>query len=68
MKFRLFDDRTRQLAQPALDAKRNAASSGVDSPGASSIAIEPFLGMIFMALLTWGIVYRSQHVAAEHDL
>jgi len=33
-----------------------------------AIAIEPLLGVLFMSFLTWGIVYRSQHVAAEHDL
>jgi hypothetical protein len=33
-----------------------------------AIAIEPLLGVLFMTFLTLGVVYRSRHVAAEHDL
>lgn len=36
--------------------------------GRFALAIEPLIGMIFMALLTWGIVYRSQHVASDATL
>ena len=36
--------------------------------GRMAIAIEPLLGVLGMSGLAWGIVYRSQHVAAEHDL
>src|SRR5208337_1531461 len=32
------------------------------------IAIEPLLGVLFMLFLTFGIVYRSQHVPADRDL
>lgn len=35
--------------------------------GRISIAIEPLLGTIFFAFLTWGIVWRSQH-SADHDI
>lgn len=67
MKFRLFDRRTRQLAHRKwTDAERQIVSRGL--AGRMAIAIEPLLGMIFMTFLTWGIVYRSQHVPAEHDL
>ena len=33
-----------------------------------SLAIEPLIGAIFMALLTWGIVYRAQHVPSDATL
>jgi hypothetical protein len=67
MKFRLFDDRTHQLASRRwTDSERRVVWRGLT--GRLAIAIEPFLGMTFMALLAWGIVYRSQHVATEHDL
>ncbi|MBV8530129.1 MAG: hypothetical protein JO104_02340, partial [Candidatus Eremiobacteraeota bacterium] len=36
--------------------------------GRFSLAVEPLLGMIFMALLTWGIVYRAHHVASDATL
>ena len=36
--------------------------------GRLAIAIEPFLGMLFMGFLTWGIVWRSAHVASDRDL
>ena len=36
--------------------------------GRLAIAIEPLIGMLFMGLLTWGIVYRAQHVAADATL
>jgi hypothetical protein len=67
MKFRLFDRRTRQLAHRSwTDAERDIVWRGLT--GRMAIAIEPLLGLIFMVILTWGIVYRSQHVAAERDL
>jgi hypothetical protein len=67
MKSRLFDRRTRQLAHRRwTDAERTIVWRGLT--GRMAIAIEPLLGLIFMSLLAWGIVYRSQHVAAEHDL
>lgn len=36
--------------------------------GRFALAIEPLVGMIFMALLTWGIVYRAHHVASDATL
>ena len=36
--------------------------------GRMSLAIEPLVGAIFMALLTWGIVYRAQHVPSDATL
>lgn len=36
--------------------------------GRFALAIEPLLGAIFMALLTWGIVYRAQHVPSDATL
>jgi hypothetical protein len=67
MKFRHFDRRTRQLAHRRwTDSERTIVWRGLT--GRMAIAIEPLLGLIFMIFLTWGIVYRSQHVAAERDL
>ncbi|HTU69389.1 MAG TPA: hypothetical protein VMF11_03630 [Candidatus Baltobacteraceae bacterium] len=67
MKHRLFDRRTRQLAHRRwTEAERKVVWRGLT--GRMAIAIEPFLGMIFMTFLTWGIVYRSQHVPAERTL
>ena len=36
--------------------------------GRFALAIEPLLGVLFMTLLTWGIVYRAQHVPADATL
>ncbi len=36
--------------------------------GRFALAIEPLVGMVFMALLTWGIVYRAHHVASDATL
>ncbi len=67
MKSRHFDRRTRQLAQRRWsDTEREIVWRGLT--GRMAIAIEPLLGTIFMSFLTWGIVYRSQHVAVERDL
>jgi hypothetical protein len=67
MKYRLFDRRTRQLAHRRwTDAERRVVWRGLT--GRMAIAIEPLLGLLFMSFLTWGLIYRSQHVPAEHDL
>lgn len=68
MKYRLFDDRrARLLAQrPWTERERKVVWRGLS--GRFAIAIEPLLGLLFMTFLTFGIVYRSQHVAADHDL
>jgi len=36
--------------------------------GRFALAIEPLIGTLFMAALTWGIVYRAQHVPADATL
>ncbi|HVN69730.1 MAG TPA: hypothetical protein VMU38_08795 [Candidatus Binatia bacterium] len=36
--------------------------------GRFALAIEPLIGTVVMALLTWGILYRAQHVAADATL
>ena len=67
MKHRLFDRRTRQLAHRGwTESERKVVWRGLT--GRFAIAIEPLLGLIFFTFLTWGIVYRAQHVAKEHDL
>ncbi len=67
MKYRLFDNRTRQLAHRGwTDAERKVVWRGLS--GRMAIAIEPLLGVLFMTFLTFGIIYRSQHVEAERDL
>jgi len=48
------------------DAERRIVWRGLT--GRFSLAIEPLLGMLFMGLLTWGIVYRAQHVASDATL
>jgi hypothetical protein len=67
MKSRLFDRRTRQLAHRRwTDTERKIVWRGLT--GRLAIAIEPLLGIIFMTLLAWGIVFRAEHVPKEHDL
>ncbi len=68
MKQRLFNDRrAKQLAQRAwTERERKVVWRGLN--GRFAIAIEPLLGLLFMTFLTIGIVYRSQHVAADRDL
>jgi len=67
MLIRHLDRRTRQLAQrPWTEREREVVWRGLT--GRFGIAIEPLLGVIFMLFLTFGIVYRSQHVPADRDL
>jgi hypothetical protein len=67
MKFREFDRRARLLAQrPWTARERRIVWRGLT--GRFAIAIEPLLGMLFMGFLTWGIVYRAQHVPADATL
>ena len=67
MKALFFDHRTRQLAKRAwTEGERRVVWRGLT--GRMAIAIEPLLGLLFMIFLTWGIVYRSQHVPADRDL
>jgi hypothetical protein len=48
------------------DAERRVVWRGLT--GRFSLAIEPLLGMLFMGLLTWGIVYRAHHVPSDATL
>lgn len=67
MKARLFSERSRQLAKRRwTDRERRVVWRGLT--GRLAIAIEPLLACAFMLFLFWGIVYRAQHVPADHDL
>jgi hypothetical protein len=67
VKHQPFDRRTRLLAQrPWTERERRIVWRGLT--GRMSIAIEPLLGMGFMAFITWGIVWRAQHVPADATL
>jgi hypothetical protein len=67
MTFADFDQRKRALAQRRWTAReRRVVWRGLT--GRFALAIEPLIGMVFMALLTWGIVYRAQHVASDATL
>ena len=67
MRFRQFDRRARMLAQrPWTERERRIVSRGLN--GRASIAIEPIVGVVFFTFLTWGIVWRSQHVASDATL
>jgi hypothetical protein len=62
-----FLRRSKLLAQrPWTSAERHVVWRGLC--GRLAIAIEPLLGMIFMTFLTFGIIYRAHHVAADRDL
>lgn len=52
-------------ARPWTERERAIVWRGLT--GRFAIAIEPLLGTVFFALLTWGIVWRAR-VAAPHDL
>ena len=67
MKYREFDRRTRLLAKRGwTDRERRIVWRGMT--GRFSLAIEPLLGIVFMAFITWGIVWRAQHVPADATL
>ncbi len=56
----------RHLAgRPWTEREREIVWRGLT--GRFAIAIEPLLGMVFFALMTWGIVWRAR-VAKPHDL
>ncbi|HET9391948.1 MAG TPA: hypothetical protein VFO29_00305 [Candidatus Rubrimentiphilum sp.] len=52
-------------ARPWTERERAIVWRGLT--GRFAIAVEPLLGTVFFALLTWGIVWRAR-VAAPHDL
>ncbi|MGB6522801.1 MAG: hypothetical protein WBE83_13635 [Candidatus Cybelea sp.] len=67
MKAREFDRRKHGLAQRRwTEQERRIVWRGLT--GRFALAIEPLIGTVFMALLTWGIVYRAQHVASDATL
>lgn len=67
MKFNASDSRWRALARRRwTPAERAIVWRGLT--GRFALAIEPLVGMLFMALLTWGIVYRAHHVPADATL
>ena len=59
MKFRQFDKRARLVRRPWTAAERRVVWSGL--MGRLAIAVEPILGTIVFALLTWGVYLRAQH-------
>jgi hypothetical protein len=62
-----FDPRFNGLAQRRWTAaERQIVWRGLT--GRFALAIEPLLGTLFMALLTWGIVYRARHVPSDATL
>lgn len=64
---RKLDRRANGLAQrPWTEAERRIVWRGLT--GRMAIAVEPVLGLIVFTLFTWGIVYRSQHVASDASL
>ncbi|HEY8321760.1 MAG TPA: hypothetical protein VIG46_08260 [Candidatus Baltobacteraceae bacterium] len=67
MRFRQFDRRARMLAQRSwTERERRIVGRGLN--GRAAIAIEPVIGVLFFTFLTWGIVWRSQHVASDATL
>lgn len=67
MKTNTADSRWRALARrPWTRAERKIVWRGLT--GRFALAIEPLIGTFFMVLLTWGIVYRAQHVPSDATL
>lgn len=67
MKYREFDRRARLLAHRAWTAReRHIVWRGLT--GRFALAIEPLLGMTFMGLLAWGVIWRAHHVAEDATL
>jgi hypothetical protein len=67
VKIDAADSRWRMLARRRWTApERKIVWRGLT--GRFALAIEPLLGMVFMALLTWGIVYRAHHVPSDATL
>lgn len=67
MKFAKADERMRSLVRrPWTRAERAIVWRGLT--GRFALAIEPLIGALFMVALTWGILYRAQHVPADATL
>jgi hypothetical protein len=67
MKAQNRDLRMRVLARRGW-TRRERAIVWRGLTGRFALAIEPLLGMLFMGLLTWGIVYRAHHVPSDATL
>jgi hypothetical protein len=66
-RFGPLDRRALGLVRRAwTDRERRIVARGVS--GRMAIAVEPLLGAVFFALLTWGIVWRAHHVASDATL
>jgi hypothetical protein len=62
-----FDRRARLLAHRRwTERERRIVWRGLT--GRFAIAVKPLIGMAFMAFITWGIVWRAQHVPADAAL
>lgn len=67
MKYREFDRRSRLLAHRPWTARERAIVwRGLT--GRFALAIEPLVGVAFMAFITLGIVWRAHHVPADATL
>jgi hypothetical protein len=65
--MKVSDARCRMLARRRW-TRRERAIVWRGLTGRFALAIEPLLGMVFMGLLTWGIIYRAQHVPSDATL
>jgi hypothetical protein len=66
-RFGPLDRRALGLAHRAwTERERGIVARGVS--GRLAIAVEPLLGAVFFALLTWGIVWRAHHVVSDATL
>lgn len=64
---RRLDPRARMLAQrPWTQRERRIVWRGLC--GRLAIAVEPFLGLVFFSLFTWGVVWRAHHVQSDATL
>ncbi len=67
MTFAKSDERTQALVRRRwTQRERGIVWRGLT--GRFALAIEPLIGMVFMAMLTWGILYRAQHVPSDATL
>jgi len=67
MTFKAFDKRRQSIARrPWTRRERAVVWRGLT--GRFALAIEPLIGMVFMALLTWRIIYRANHVPDDATL
>jgi hypothetical protein len=65
MKLRKIEQRAHLASRPWTPRERLIVWRGLT--GRFAIAIEPLLGMLFFALLAWGVIWRAR-VTKPHDL